>query len=96
MERVTAEEIVGGALVEGKKETVYCLGPFPSRVNFTSQQHRALNLVSALRVCNKFAPDDSVAVIGAGLAGLSAAAAFISHGCYVDVYGGHGHAIFQR
>lgn len=81
-----AEQIVSAATVKGRNDKLYCLGPFPKRVSFAAQQNRALNLVWALHECGKFGPNQRIAVIGAGLAGLTAAAAFIGHRCDVDVY----------
>src|SRR5262245_31817669 len=52
----------------------YFIGTFAKRVTFTSQQYRAIDLVEALRRKDKLSPDKSVAVIGAGLAGLTAVA----------------------
>jgi threonine dehydrogenase-like Zn-dependent dehydrogenase len=48
-------------------------------VNFAAQQNRALNLIWALAKDGRLQPDDRVAVIGAGLTGLTAAAGLIAH-----------------
>jgi hypothetical protein len=53
----------------------YFIGPFAKRVSFASQQYRAIDLVEALHRKGKLTPDKAVAVIGAGLAGLTATAA---------------------
>lgn len=68
------------------KDGLYCLGPFPRRVSFSAQQYRALNLVWALHQESCFVSGAEVAIIGAGLAGLTAAAGFVGYGCKVDVY----------
>jgi hypothetical protein len=53
----------------------YFIGPFAKRVSFASQQYRAIDLVAALRRKGKLTQEMSVAVIGAGLAGLMTTAA---------------------
>jgi hypothetical protein len=83
---MNSHQIVDTAAVTGRSEKLFCLGPFPRLVSFSAQQYRALNLVWALRENDKFSIGDSVAVIGAGVAGLTAAAGFIGYGCKVDVY----------
>ena len=56
---------------------VYMLGCFEKRVTFYSQQVRALNLVHALLSENKVrAANGKVAIVGGGLGGVTAAAAF--------------------
>jgi tetratricopeptide (TPR) repeat protein len=62
---------------------VYFLGPFAQRVSFASQQRRALNLFWALEQTNTVR-GRKVAVIGGGVAGLTAAAAAIA--CGADVW----------
>lgn len=80
-----ARQIVEAASVPNRPG-LYCLGPFPRRVSFSAQQYRALNLVWALHEERALQDPAEVAVIGAGLAGLTAAAAFVGYGCKVDVY----------
>jgi hypothetical protein len=53
----------------------FFIGPFAKRVSFASQQYRAIDLVEALQRKGKLTSDSSVAVVGAGLAGLTATAA---------------------
>lgn len=67
-------------------EGYYCLGPYGRRVSFIAQQYRALNLVSALHRRRDFRPGERVAVIGGGLAGMTAAIAFLAHGCHVHLF----------
>src|SRR3954469_1371802 len=81
-----SQQIIDAATVPGRKEKLFCLGPFPRLVSFSAQQYRALNLVWALHDKDKFSRGDSIAVIGAGVAGLTAAAGFIGYGCKVDIY----------
>lgn len=79
-------QIVKAALIGGGPDNIYCLGPFAKRVSFSAQQYRAMNLVWALDKAKEFKEGDQVAIVGAGVAGLTAAAAFIAHGCKVDVF----------
>lgn len=55
---------------------VYFLGSFASRVTVYSQQVRALNLVDALVSRGLVPQDGRVAIIGGGISGVTAAAAF--------------------
>jgi Alanine dehydrogenase/PNT, C-terminal domain len=64
---------------------VYFLGPFAERVSFASQQRRALNLFWALEQINSVR-GRRVAIIGGGVAGLTAAAAAITCGADVWVF----------
>lgn len=68
------------------RPNLYSLGPFASRVSFSSQQLRALNLVWSLERLRLIRRRQHVAVIGAGLAGLTAAAGLIALGCRVTVF----------
>ncbi len=68
------------------RDGVYVLAPLAGRVSFVSQQYRALNLVWALQDKEKIVNNDLVAVIGAGVAGLTAACALRAHGCTVHVF----------
>lgn len=78
--------VVEGAEVKGKVG-VYILGCFDRRITFYSQQVRALSLVHALKALQFLADDPSIAVIGAGAAGLTAAAAAsLSMGGQVHLY----------
>ncbi len=65
---------------------VFALGNFARQVTFASQQARAFNLIWALFKENRLAPGQRVAVIGAGLGGLSATAAALAKECYVDIF----------
>jgi ankyrin repeat protein len=56
---------------------LFFLGCFDSRVTVLSQQRRALNLVDAMLATeNLVRPDGRVAIVGGGVAGVTAAAAF--------------------
>jgi hypothetical protein len=77
--------IIDAAYLEDKPN-VYYLGPFARRVSFASQQNRALNLVWALHKKEKFRSNDRVAVVGAGIAGVTAACALRAHEATVDIF----------
>lgn len=66
--------------------STYILGNYSKRVTFQSQQHRALNLVWALSETNIIRIGSKVAIIGAGLAGLTTALAMKKKGCHVEIY----------
>lgn len=82
------DDLVQAAAVPGM-EGYYCLGPYGRRVSFIAQQYRALNLVWALHRRGDFKPGEHVAVIGGGLAGMTAAIAFLAHGCHVHLFERH-------
>jgi hypothetical protein len=67
---------------------LYFVGPFGARVSFASQQRRAINLIWAL-IHNGVIPKDEevdVAIIGGGIAGVTAAAALLARKCNVWIY----------
>jgi NAD(P)-binding Rossmann-like domain len=65
---------------------LFFLEPMASRITFYSQQVRALRLVHALLDRKRIKKGDRIAVIGAGAAGLSAAAAAALAGVEVELY----------
>jgi hypothetical protein len=65
---------------------VFTLGNFARQVTFASQQTRAFNLIWALFQERRLIPGSRVAVVGAGLAGLTAAVAALSKRCRIDMY----------
>lgn len=69
-----------------RQPQVFALGNFARQVTFASQQTRAFNLIWALFRANRLAEGQRVAVIGAGLAGMTAVAAALAKGCHVDLY----------
>lgn len=77
--------ILRASEVRGHK-TLYCIGSFGRRVNFAAQQNRALNLAWALHAGKIAAPGSEIAVVGAGVTGLTLAAGLMSYGCRVDLY----------
>ncbi len=78
------EQVIEAAYLHSRPNC-YFVGPYARRVSFVSQQHRALDLVTALyrdgRLTGK-----RVAVVGAGVAGITVAAALrgLDHG--LDLY----------
>jgi Pyridine nucleotide-disulphide oxidoreductase len=71
---------------------IFTIGPFGRRVSFASQQQRAYNTIWALLHAGDITAKtnsrlgDHVAVIGGGLAGISAAAALLSSGVQVTLF----------
>jgi hypothetical protein len=63
----------------------FILGCFDQRVTLYSQQVRALNLIFSLLEEQRIVPGDEILVIGAGVAGLTAAAAAALSGCKVTL-----------
>jgi len=68
---------------------LYVLGSYEDRVTIYSQQIRAFNLVFALQESGQLSGVTKVAVIGAGIAGLTAAVAALSLGAKVHIYERH-------
>ncbi|HTU12425.1 MAG TPA: NAD-binding protein [Allosphingosinicella sp.] len=65
---------------------VFCIGTFAKRVNFLAQQRRALNLIWALHELNLLGKSPRAAVVGGGLAGVTAAGALMAFGVKVDLF----------
>jgi hypothetical protein len=65
---------------------IYVLGCFAQHVTFYSQQVRALNLIDALCKTGELATGGSIGVVGAGLAGLTSAAAALQRGLRVHLF----------
>lgn len=65
---------------------LYFLGPRQDRITFYSQQVRALRLVHALAETKALKPNEKVAVVGAGIGGVTAAVAFALSGAKVTLY----------
>jgi hypothetical protein len=63
----------------------FILGSFAKRVTVKSQQVRALNLIHSLVKTGKIKAGKKVLIVGAGFAGLTAAAATLRAGCDVTV-----------
>lgn len=69
---------------------VYSIVPVGRPVTFQSQQIRAFNLIWALHAAKLLVPESRVAIVGAGLAGITAAAAAYSKQCNVSIFERHG------
>jgi hypothetical protein len=83
---LTAKQLLKASVVPNKSERVYTIGSFARRVNFVAQQKRALNLIWALHEVGRIENKMRVAVIGGGLAGVTAAAALVGLGATVDLF----------
>ena len=81
----TAQQLIASMRVDSLPN-IYFVGPYTKRINFASQQTRALNLIWALSSTGKLPSNAKVAVIGAGLAGITAAAALKRLGHSVTIY----------
>lgn len=66
-------------------DRLYVLGCLKSPLTFHSQQQRAFNLIWALRETGRIGPDKELVVIGAGLGGVTAAAAALLCGAKVTL-----------
>lgn len=64
-------------MVVPERDSIYVLGSFEKRVTFYSQQVRAINLVHALLGTAEGLLSSEVAIVGAGAAGLTTAAALL-------------------
>ena len=71
---MTADEIIAEALIPGT-HSVFVLGSFEQRVTVYAQQVRALNLVDAILSRGLLQETGSVAIVGGGAAGITAAVA---------------------
>lgn len=71
----SADIIAGAAVPDNPK--LYVIGCFDKRITFYSQQARALSLVHALHEMGHLKECNHIAVIGAGAAGVTAAAALL-------------------
>lgn len=80
------EAILAATRVPQRNGHVYCIGPYARRVSFSSQQNRALNLVWALKQDDQLRKGMRIAVVGGGIAGLTAALAFGFEQCTVHVF----------
>ena len=69
----------------GDKDRVFVLGSYDRRVTIYNQQVRALNLVHGLCESELVGDESSVAVVGAGIGGLTVAAGLASKGISVSV-----------
>jgi Pyridine nucleotide-disulphide oxidoreductase len=77
-------ELLSKMAVPGYTST-YALGLFAKRVTVRSQQVRALNLIRSLVSSGRICKGGKILVVGAGFAGLTAAAAAVRAGCHVTI-----------
>jgi hypothetical protein len=76
---------------------VYFIGNYSGRINFYAQQTRALNLVWALITKEFIKPGDRVAIVGGGLAGVTAGVALLQMDIQVELYEQHSNLFrYQR
>lgn len=78
------DQIIEAAFLHSR-QNCYFVGPYARRVSFASQQHRALDLVTALEMKGHLG-GKRIAIIGAGVAGVTAAAALRGLGYGLDLY----------
>jgi hypothetical protein len=63
----------------------YLLGCNHRQITFYSQQTRAVNLIHSLLQTNKLQEGELIAIVGAGVSGVTAAAFAVEHGCLVTL-----------
>jgi hypothetical protein len=81
----TAKDEIINRMEVPERDSLFVLGCFERRVTFYNQQVRALNLIWALQ--DRLSPrPKSVAVVGAGAGGLTAALAAAYSGCRVSIF----------
>jgi len=85
MLNVNCEEITNAYLVPRHKFT-YAIGCFEKKITIYSQQIRAFNLAYFLIKEKKVNKDAEIAIIGGGISGITAAAAFSSRGFRVTLF----------
>jgi hypothetical protein len=81
----TANEVAASMRMPGY-DYIYAVIPGPGLVTFHSQQRRAFNLVWSLTETKVIQEGSTVGVVGAGLAGITAAAASGMLGCKVTLF----------
>jgi hypothetical protein len=80
-----AKLVLDAATVKSRRN-IYYLMPFAERLSFVAQQLRAFNLVWALDRLGRVSSTSHVAVIGAGLSGVTTACALTALQCRVTVF----------
>jgi hypothetical protein len=65
---------------------LFVLGAFARRVTVYSQQVRAINLIDAIHYYRRPLKDVSIAIVGAGAAGLTAAARALQYGAKITLF----------
>ncbi|NYJ13028.1 hypothetical protein GGI64_004109 [Rhizobium leguminosarum] len=85
VEKTISKQIVD-ACQPNRARDIYCIGSFGHFVNFSAQQHRALNLAWALHKEDRLDNTKAIAVIGGGLTGVTLAAALVRGGYTVHLF----------
>lgn len=65
---------------------VFVLGSFDRRMTVYAQQVRALNLIYSLEKAERIQRGDKIAIIGGGVAGVTAAAGALVRGMHVTLF----------
>lgn len=81
-----ALEVLELMLVPGSRPPVYAVGMAARRITFADQQRRSLNLVWALVREGRAVPGQHIAIVGAGIAGVTAAAFALRAGLEVTIF----------
>jgi hypothetical protein len=81
-----SEVILARSRVDRSHRRLYCLGPSVGRISFASQQYRALNLIWALHQEGIIQRNSLVAIVGAGVSGVTAAVALRAFRCSVKLF----------
>lgn len=85
MDEKLADEFLDASRIR-PGENIFSIGPFGHTVSFATQQARAFNLVCALKQIGTIKEGSKVAVVGAGLSGMTAAMCLVGYSCIVRVY----------
>jgi len=81
------QDIIDRHSVAAGKGRVFCLGPNSGRINFASQQQRAMNLIWALYEKGYLKKGrTTIGIVGAGISGVTAAVALRGLSCPVDLF----------
>lgn len=81
-----ALEILDLALVPGISPAAYAIGMAAARITIADQQRRAVNVVWALLREGRVAPGDRIAIVGGGVAGVTAATYALTQSLRVTVF----------
>src|SRR5262245_53070865 len=85
--RLTPEQLLDALSVPGAPfQGLFVLGCIEQRVTILSQQVRAINLIHALEATGRLKHRPAVSIIGAGVAGFTAAAALMHKGIIPELF----------
>nr|MDQ2646003.1 FAD-dependent oxidoreductase [Myxococcota bacterium] len=87
------EQLELAQVPEGEWPGVYLLGTPASRITIADQQKRAFNLVASLVASGRVRPETAIAIVGAGVAGATAAVYATRLDLKVAVFEQHGDAM---